>query len=284
MDIKHCHGYLGHELLGAFTREGDFGGSFENRARFWLETIEKVKEAVGHECASAGRISIDQIMGPEGVQAEDAGIGFVDIASQRGLVDLWDVNVSTFSEWGEDAGPSRFYKTNHQAPFTKHVKSVAKVPVINVGRFTSPDDMVQVISSGQADIIGSARPSLAAPFLPKKIEEGRTDDIRECIGCNICISRWERGAPLVCTQNPVANEEYRRGWHPEKFDKTESPCSVLVVGGGPAGMECARVLGECGHDVHLREAEAALGGHWKDVVRMPRLEEWSRVITYREAQ
>ena len=100
----------------------------------------------------------------------------------------------------------------------------------------------------------------------------------------MCVSKFVQIGQLQCTQNATAMEEYRRGWHPEKFDKTESPCSVLVVGGGPAGMECARVLGECGHDVHLREAEAALGGHWKDVVRMPRLEEWSRVITYREAQ
>ncbi|MCZ6720705.1 MAG: FAD-dependent oxidoreductase, partial [Proteobacteria bacterium] len=137
---------------------------------------------------------------------------------------------------------------------------------------------------GQADIIGAARPSIADPFLPKKIEEGRNEDIRECIGCNICISRWERGAVMICTQNPCANEEYRRGWHPEKFDKTRDPCSVLVVGAGPAGTECARVLGERGYEVHLCEAEKEIGGHVRDVMRYPGLAEWGRVITYRQTQ
>lgn len=89
---------------------------------------------------------------------------------------------------------------------------------------------------------------------------------------------------LNCTQNPTSMEEYRRGWHPEKYEKTREPCSVLVVGGGPAGMECARVLGERGYDVHLREAEEELGGHWRWVTRLPRLQEWARVVTYREIQ
>jgi dimethylamine/trimethylamine dehydrogenase len=168
--------------------------------------------------------------------------------------------LSTFAEWGEDAGPSRFYKSNHQEPFTRGFKDAANVPVINVGRFTSPDDMAQVITSGQADIIGAARPSIADPFLPRKIDEGRTEDIRECIGCNICISRWERGAAMVCTQIASANEEYRRGWHPEEFDQVEDAGSVLVVGAGPAGTECARVLGMRGYDVPLCESENEIGG------------------------
>jgi len=140
------------------------------------------------------------------------------------------------------------------------------------------------MSSGQCDIIGTARPSIADPYLPRKIEEGRTDDIRECIGCNVCISRWERGAPLICTQNAVANEEYRRGWHPEKFEPAPDPYGVLVVGAGPAGMECARVLGERGYDVHLCEADQDMGGHMRDVMRYPGLSEYGRVISYRETQ
>jgi dimethylamine/trimethylamine dehydrogenase len=284
--VYGSHGVLPVQFLSKFfnKRTDKYGGSFENRARFWLETIEKVKTAIGHEAAICVRISVDQIMGPDGVQAGEDGIGFVELATQRGLVDLWDVNVSTFSEWGEDAGPSRFYKTNHQAPFTRHIKSVAKAPVINVGRFTSPDDMIEVIASGQADIIGAARPSIADPFLPRKIDEGRVEDIRECIGCNICISRWERGASMVCTQNPVANEEYRRGWHPEKFDQAENPGSVLVVGAGPSGAECALVLGMRGYDVHLCEAENEIGGHVRDVMRYPGMAEWGRVTSYRQGQ
>ena len=149
---------------------------------------------------------------------------------------------------------------------------------------TAPDDMVDAITSGQLDIIGAARPSIADPFLPKKIEEGRNEDIRECIGCNMCVSRWERGARIVCTQNATTNEEFRRGWHPERFEQTAAPCSVLVVGAGPAGLECARVLGARGYDVHLREAAGEVGGNIRDVMRYPGLAEWGRVVSYREGQ
>ena len=100
-------------------------------------------------------------------------------------------------------------------------EAIAKVPVVGVGRFTDPDEMVRVLRSGQYDIIGCARPSIADPWLPRKIDEGRTDDIAECIGCNQCIARFEYGVPIVCTQNPTALEEYRRGWHPERFAPRE---------------------------------------------------------------
>ena len=100
----------------------------------------------------------------------------------------------------------------------------------------------------------------------------------------MCVSKFQQNGQIYCTQNATTMEEYRRGWHPEKFTKTTDPCSVLVVGGGPAGMECARVLGERGYDVHLREAEEELGGLWKDVARYPRCAEWGRVIGYRQTQ
>ena len=244
-----------------------------------------LKKACGENSAITTRFEVDTLMGADGLQATDEGIRFVELLNAEGLCDLWSVKIGDYEEWGEDAGTSRFRKSGWMTPFVKQVKGVVgDTPVVVNGRLTSPDDMVRLINAGVADIIGAARPSIADPFLPKKIEEGRLDDIRECIGCNMCVSKFVQIGVLNCTQNATAMEEYRRGWHPEKFDQTENPCSVLVVGGGPAGMECARVLGERGYDVHLREAEAALGGHWKDVVRMPRLEEWARVITYREAQ
>jgi dimethylamine/trimethylamine dehydrogenase len=284
--VYASHGLLPAAFLSKFYnhRTDAYGGSLDNRMRFLVETLEKMKSTMDGQAAMALRFAVDQFVGPDGLQAWDDSVKIAEKMTQYGLVDVWDLNVGTYSEWGEDAGPSRSYKTNHEAPFTRYVKDVVNVPVINVGRFTSPDDMVDLIESGQADIIGGARPTISDPFLPKKIEEGRLEDIRECIGCNQCISRWERGVPMVCTQNPTANEEYRRGWHPEKFEKPSDPGDVLVVGGGPAGMECARVLGERGFDVHLIEAEKALGGHLKDVIRFPGLNEWGRLITYREAQ
>ena len=285
--VYGAHSYLPLQFLSPYynKRTDKYGGSLENRARFWMEALAAVKKAVGDHCAIATRFAIDTLYGPDGVEVGEDGLKFVEMVTKEGLVDLWDVNVGDIAEWGEDAGPSRFYKANHQSPWVKDVKSVANVPVLGVGRVTSPDDMVAILQSGQADIIGAARPSISDPFLPNKINEGRLEDIRECIGCNMCISRWEIGGPpMICTQNATAMEEYRRGWHPEKFEKTASPCSVLVVGAGPAGMECARVLGERGYDVHLREAEDELGGSIRYIQRYPGLAEWGRVVSYRQGQ
>lgn len=264
-------------------RTDKYGGSFENRARFWIELLAALKHAVGDRLAVGNRIAIDTLQGPEGLELED-GVKFVDLVTREGLCDLWDVKISNLVEWGNDSGPSRFFKAGYQGWATKAVKEVADVPVVQVGRLTSPDDMVRIIASGEADFIGGARPSIADPFLPKKIEEGHPEDIRECIGCNICISRFWLGTFIACTQNATVMEEYRRGWHPERFDQAKDPCSVLVVGAGPAGMECARVLGERGYDVHLCEAEGEIGGHMRDVMRYPGLAEWGRVITYRQIQ
>jgi len=288
-DIVYCYGshsVLPMQFLSPFynKRTDKYGGSFENRARFWIETMEKMRKVIDGDAALVVRLACDQMMGPAGVQATEDSVRFAELATREGLDDLWDLNVSDFQEWGEDAGSSRFYKANHQKGFTRHVRRVVKAPVVNVGRITSPDDMVEIIKSGQADMIGGARPSIADPYLPKKIEEGRLDDVRECIGCNICVSRWERGARLVCTQNATSMEEYRRGWHPEKFEKTKEPCSVLVVGAGLTGMECARVLGMRGYDVHLVEAEKEIGGQAREIMRYPGLAEWGRLITYRDIQ
>jgi dimethylamine/trimethylamine dehydrogenase len=146
---------------------------------------------------------------------------------------------------------------------------------------------VEAIESGSLDIIATCRPSISDPWLPRKIDEGRLDDIRECIGCNICISRWEIGGPpLICTQNATAGEEYRRGWHPEKFDPaTNADNDVLVVGAGPAGMECAMILGKRGmRRVHLVEGSDDMGGIMRFIPQLPGLGEWARVVNYRKIQ
>jgi len=283
--VYGSHSFLPLQFLSPLynKRTDGYGGSFENRARFWIETLEKVRKAVGDECAIATRFSVDSLHGPEGVEVEGEGLKFVELADP--YVNLWDVNIGNYIEWGEDAGPSRFHKTGHQIPWQRFVTETSKNPVLGVGRFTDPEKMAEVIRSGQLDIIGAARPSIADPFLPKKIEEGRVEDIRTCIGCNVCISRWELGGPpLVCTQNATAGEEYRRGWHPEKFPKAGSDDSVLVVGAGPAGSEATRVLLERGYTVHLVDKAEKLGGYVNDVATLPGLAEWGYHRDYREFQ
>ena len=283
--VYGAHSYLPLQFLSPYynKRTDQYGGSLENRARFWLETLEKVRNAVGKDCAIATRFAVDTLYGPGGIEVEKDGMRFVELADP--LVDLWDVDVGDIAEWGEDAGPSRFFLQGHQVPWTRFIKQVSKKPVLGVGRFTDPEKMVEIVTKGYADIIGAARPSIADPFLPKKIEEGRVDDVRTCIGCNVCISRWEIGGPpMICTQNATAGEEYRRGWHPEKFAKKGSEDSVLVVGAGPSGSECARVLMERGYAVHLYDTAEKIGGHLNSITTLPGLGEWSYHRDYRETQ
>ncbi len=270
-----------------FNRRTDrYGGSFANRSRFFIELLHALKRELGDRCGITTRFEMDTLHGPEGVEAHEDGVRLLELFRREGVVDAMALKIGDYAEWGEDAGASRFRKSGWMTPFIKQGKSILgpNIPVVGNGRLTSPDDMVALIRAGVLDIIGAARPSIADPFLPTKISEGRLEDIRECIGCNICVSKFQQGGQIMCTQNVTIGEEYRRGWHPEKFTHTNSPCSVLVVGGGPAGMECARVLGERGYTVHLREAESELGGHWKSIATLPRLNEWGRVITYRQTQ
>jgi dimethylamine/trimethylamine dehydrogenase len=270
-----------------FNRRTDgYGGSFANRARFFVELLQALKRHLGDRCGITTRFEMDTLHGPEGVEAHEDGVRLLELLRREGVVDAVALKIGDYAEWGEDAGVSRFRKSGWMTPFIKQGKAILgpNIPVVGNGRLTNPDDMVALIRGGVLDIIGAARPSIADPFLPTKISEGRLEDIRECIGCNICVSKFQQGGQIMCTQNVTIGEEYRRGWHPEKFTKTESPRSVLIVGAGPAGMECARVLGERGYTVHLREAERELGGHWKSIATLPRLAEWARVISYREIQ
>ncbi len=117
---------------------------------------------------------------------------------------------------------ARFSEEGFQARYVGFVKQLTTRPVVGVGRFTSPDAMVGQIRKGVLDFIGAARPSIADPFLPRKIDEGREDEIRECIGCNICRSGNNEAVPIRCTQNPTMGEEWRRGWHPERIAPAKS--------------------------------------------------------------
>ena len=282
--VYGAHSYLPMQFLSPFynRRTDEYGGSFENRARFWLELLELTREAVDGSCAVVSRIAVDAL-GPYGVELEE-GLAFVRAADH--LVDLWDVNVGSAVEWSKDSGPSRFFPQGHQLEWTSRVREATAKPIVGVSRLTDPDRMAELVRGGVWDVIGAARPSIADPFLPRKIEEGRLDEIRECIGCNICIPKADPGGNIGCTQNATAGEEFRRGWHPERFEPAgNAERDVLVVGAGPAGMECAVVLGKRGfRRVHLVDAEAEIGGIMRWVPRLPGRGEWARVVNWRRIQ
>ena len=260
-------------------RTDEYGGSLENRARLLRELIEDTKDAVGDKCAVAVRFAADELIGEAGLTCDGEARDVIAMLAE--LPDLWDVNIST---WPNDSQTSRFAKEGFQEEFTSFVKQVTTKPVVGVGRFTSPDTMVSQVRRGILDFIGAARPSIADPFLPKKIEEGRIDDIRECIGCNMCVSSDYTSTNLRCTQNPTMGEEWRRGWHPEVIAPKKSEGSVLVVGAGPAGLEAALSAARRGFEVHLAEAGDELGGRVTRESRLPGLSEWARVRDWRVGQ
>jgi len=270
------HGFLPFQFIARrYNQRGDeYGGSLENRVRLLREMIEDTKSAVGDRCAVAVRLAVDELLGDRGVTAE--GEGRDVLAMMAELPDLWDVNISDVDN---DSMSARFSEEGHQARYVGFVKQVTTKPVVGVGRFTSPDAMAAQIRKGVLDLIGAARPSIADPFLPRKIEEGRADEIRECIGCNICRSANNEGVPIRCTQNPTMGEEWRRGWHPERIAPAKSATKVLVVGAGPAGA-----LGKRGYDVALAEGGTELGGRVTRESRLPGLSSWARVRDYRLGQ
>jgi dimethylamine/trimethylamine dehydrogenase len=284
-DIVYC--YAGHGLTLPFhflsrrfnDRSDEYGGSLANRARLLREILEDTREAVGGRCAVALRLAVDELLGADGISADAEAREIVSLLAE--LPDLWDVNLSG---WANDSASSRFADEGHQEPYTAFVKSLTTKPVVGVGRYTSPDRMLALLARGALDLVGAARPSIADPFLPAKIRAGRIEDIRECIGCNICVAADNKVVPIRCTQNPTMGEEWRRGWHPEHIPAAGSPRAVLVVGAGPAGLEAARALGQRGHRVLLAEATRTLGGHVDATARLPGLAAWRRVIDWRIGQ
>jgi dimethylamine/trimethylamine dehydrogenase len=279
--VYGAHAYLlGQFLSPWFNKRTDgYGGDLAGRARMWLETLQQVRDAVGADCAIATRITVDG-RGTPGIEIDEA-LEFVRLADP--LVDLWDVNAGS---WPIDSGTSRYFPQGHQLPFTGRVREATGKPIVSVGRFTDADTMAALVRSGTIDLIGAARPAIADPFLPNKIAEGRLDEIRECTGSNVCILKEETFLHLGCVQNPTAGEEHRRGWHPELFPPLQHPDkAVLVVGAGPAGMQCAIVLARRGMSaVHLVDAAAQVGGRLRWTRTLPTLGDWGRILDWRTVQ
>jgi dimethylamine/trimethylamine dehydrogenase len=277
--VYATHGYLLSQFQSpANSRSDEYGGSPENRIRLARELIEETKEAVGDTCAVVVRFSAGG-GGHDGEPVNEEHRALFELVAD--LPDLWDLVVDDYSI---EMGASRFVKEAALEDYVKWVKQATSSPLVTVGRFTSPETMLRQVKEGIVDFVGAARPSISDPFLPRKIDEGRLEDIRECIGCNICFASNVHGVPIRCTQNPTMGEEWRRTWHPERIEARGSDSKVLVVGGGPAGLEAAVALGQRGYAVTLAEARTELGGRAVLESALPGLSEWARVRDWRVTQ
>ena len=259
------------------NRSDEYGGSLENRLRLTRELLEETREAIGDSCGIAFRFAVDELKGKDGMQHQEEGRAVVELLAEH--PDLWDVNVS---DWSNDSQTSRFQPDEaYQMPYVEFVKKITTKPVVGVGRLTSPDLMTKLIEKGALDLIGAARPSIADPYLPNKIKEHKVDQIKECIGCNICVSSDNFTVPIRCTQNPTMGEEWRRGWDPENIKPKVTDQKALVVGSGPAGLECAVQLSRRGYEVVLAESKNKLGGRVLFESSLKGLSAWKRVVDNR---
>jgi dimethylamine/trimethylamine dehydrogenase len=275
----HGFGIIQHFLSLRYNQRTDeYGGSLENRSRLLRELLEDAKEEIGDTMGIAVRLSLDEMAGEDGLS--NGQIREL-VEMHADLPDLWDFAHGT---WEACSSTSRFSEEGSQESLIRGIKALTPRPVVGVGRFTSADTMVRQVKQGILDFIGAARPSIADPFLPRKIEEGRIEDIRECIGCNICVSGDMTMSISRCTQNSSFMEEWRKGWHPERIKPSTSEKKVLVVGAGPAGLSAAHKLGLRGYEVALAEAGEELGGRVTRESQLPGLNAWARVRDYRLGQ
>lgn len=266
IELQMGHGHLLAQFLSPLSnvRTDAYGGSLEHRLRFPAAVLAAVRAAVGEEVCLGIRVSGDEFV--EGGLHLPEAVEIVGALAARTRVDF--VNVSHSAYHGSASLATQIADMAHDpVPFRELPRTIRtslrarglEVPVLAVCRFTSLREADAAISAGVADAVGMARAHIADPALVRKTLAGRADEVTPCIGCNQgCAARLEKNIPITCLVNPRAGRE--RTWPEPADDPSPAPRRVLVVGGGPAGMEAAWVAAARGHEVELWEAGPQLGG------------------------
>ncbi len=282
VEVHGSHGYLLQQFLSPLTnhRDDEYGGSFENRARLLLQVLSAVREEVGPDYPVGLRIGPDCAEGGFGV--EDC-IQLVKLVESEAQIDFFDVSQGSYFNIPKIIG-GMHEPQGYQMESSAQITAVASVPTLVTGRFRTIEEVEQTIRVGEADMVGMVRATIADPDLVAKTMRGEETGVRPCIGCNQgCIGpQMDRRGPLGCTVNPAVGFE-------DKLDdniigKAETPKKVLVVGGGPAGMEAARVAASRGHEVVLCEADKDLGGKLRLAKQAPYRASIGDVATWLEAE
>jgi 2,4-dienoyl-CoA reductase-like NADH-dependent reductase (Old Yellow Enzyme family) len=258
-------------------RTDEYGGTLENRMRFSLDVLEAIRGAVGRDFIVGARVSGDDYL-PEGLGPGEL-LEIIQRLDATRMLDYFTVTggtIQTLRSRGYNIPPAYFPQGTF-VEMARRVKAVVTAPVIVTGRIVTPAQAEEVLHSGSADMVGMTRALIADPELPRKAREGRLDDIRVCMGSNEgCIDRLYFGLPIGCVQNPVIGRE--REWG--TLVPAATPQRIVVVGGGPAGMEAARVAAERGHQVTLFERSDTLGGAIRVAARAPGWEAYTGVVDW----
>ncbi|GAC1614273.1 MAG: NADH:flavin oxidoreductase [Candidatus Dormibacteraceae bacterium] len=262
-------------------RTDEWGGSLENRMRFSLDLLAAVREAVGRDFIVGVRVSGEERL-PGGLAEAE-----LDEITRRldatGLLDYFLVTGGTIQTYRSRSYniPSAYYPPGTFVGLGRRLKELVRAPVIVTGRIVTPAQAEAVLREGAADLIGMTRALIADPELPRKAAAGRLAEIRVCMGSNEgCIDRLYSGAAITCVQNPVIGRE--REW--ADLQPARRPRRVLVVGGGPAGMEAARIAAMRGHAVRLFERDDRLGGAIRLAARAPGWEGFDGVVNWQSAE
>ena len=266
------HGWLISQFLSPLDnhRSDRFGGSFENRARFALMVLDSVRRHCGRDYAIDFRLSGSELA--EGGVTIEESVALAKLIEDR--VDILNVSAGTFRvlKTSLHMFPPAFIPSGENVKFAAAIKKAVKIPVSALGGLGEPELMEEIISSGRADMITLGRPLLADPFLPVKLQSGRTDEAMRCLRCTECTSvGFVPHVPfalhqLRCSINPWTGHELD---YFTRNDKPESPRKVLVIGGGPGGLQAAVSAAEQGHSVTLCEKSKRLGGALLSAEHLP---------------
>jgi 2,4-dienoyl-CoA reductase-like NADH-dependent reductase (Old Yellow Enzyme family)/thioredoxin reductase len=257
VEVHGAHGYLLQQFLSPYSnrRQDGYGGSFANRARFPLEVVRAVRKRLDDSAQIIYRLSATEFM-QGGLTTEEMG-EFAHTLQAEGI-DALHVSVG-INETDFTIGQviqSIYYEPGNLAKYARAIKANVSIPVIAVGRINSPEVAEAILARGDADFVATGRALFADPYWPRKAREGKPEDIRKCVACNMgCIGRLMQQNDVKCTQNPWVGTDFEVGLPPAPLKKR-----VLVLGGGPAGLEAARVAAARGHHVTLLEEQAQLGG------------------------
>ncbi|WP_340268105.1 oxidoreductase [Sphingobium mellinum] len=278
----HCaHGYLPGQFLSPTTnrREDEYGGPFENRARFIMEILAAVRAAVSPDFVVGVRLAPDLVVGGAGVEDN---LKVARLLEAAGLVDYLNVSTGSYNSAAKMIG-GMYEPTGYQMPLTASVRDATGLPVLATGRYRTLEEADQAIREGGADMIGMVRAMIADPHLVTKSLAGRAEEVRPCIGCNqACVARAAMGLGIECTVNACAGHEAER--RDPVLAPVVTPRQLLVIGGGPAGLEAARIAAQRGHAVTLVEASPQLGGAVRAAARAPTRHNLMDIITWLEAE
>ncbi|MBV7297405.1 FAD-dependent oxidoreductase [Enterovibrio paralichthyis] len=273
VELSFAHQHLVDQFWSSRVnkRTDEWGGSFENRMRFGTEVLKAVREAVGPDFAVGIRMTGDEFH-PDGLNQDD----MKEIAAyydSLGMIDFFSIVGSGCDTHNTLANviPNMTYPPEPFIHLAAGIRSVVNVPVMHAQNIKDPVQAARALESGLIDFVGMTRAHIADPHLITKVKLGQTDQIRQCVGANYCIDRQYQGIDVLCIQNAATSRE---GKVPHIISKTDGPIrKVVVVGGGPGGMEAARVCAERGHNVTLFEKSATLGGQISLAAKAPQREQ-----------